>query len=145
MRNSVHRHIRASPVVVQQALNTTDRGKGTLSKCQWSTRKTEKQINLLTSLFHRYFHATRLISSMLTALIESSIFFGVKRRLLVTTRRPVSYAIAEMPSRLSNSVALSWLFAHSTSASVGAVLIRIHSQSVGCSRSSKLTKFSETK
>ncbi len=40
-----------------------------------------------------------------------SICFGVNRRSLVTTCRPISSAVDEVPSRPSNSVVFSWLFA----------------------------------
>ena len=54
---------------------------------------------MLTSISHISFRATRLISSTLTASTAFSICFGVKRRPLVSTCRPMSSVIAEVPSK----------------------------------------------
>ena len=110
---------------------------------QKTNKQINTQINILTSISHGYFRATLLISPTFTASTAFSICYSVKHRPLVTTCHPISSVTAEVPSILSNSVALNWLFAHSTSASVGAVLV--HSRSVKCTRLSELANFSETK
>ena len=109
--------------------------------------KGKRQIidNRRTSLSQRYFCATRLISSGFTASMAFSICLGDILWPQVTSCRPISSAMAVVPSRPSNKLALSWLFARSTSATVGETLIRVHSRSVKCSRSSRLTRFSDTR
>jgi hypothetical protein len=52
----------------------------------------------------------------LTASIAFSICLGIILWPLVTSHRPISSTMAVMPSRISSKLALSWLFACSTSA-----------------------------